>query len=167
MITADTVKSLLNLQPHPEEGGFFRETYRSPHPLSKDLLPGNYSEERFLATAIYYLLTPHTFSALHRLPTDELFHFYLGDPVEMLQLLPDGSGRTITLGQDITNGMQLQVVVKKGVWQGSQLRAGGQFALLGTTMSPGFESPDYESGQRKQLIADYPQFGNLIRVLTR
>jgi len=167
MITADTVTSLLNLKPHPEEGGFFRETYRSPYTLSNDLPPGSYAEGRSLSTAIYYLLTPDTFSALHRLPTDEAFHFYLGDPVEMLQLLPDGSGTTITLGQDITKGMQLQVIVKKGVWQGSQLCAGGQFALLGTTMSPGFESPDYESGQREQLIADYPQFENLIRVLTR
>ena len=167
MITADTVKSLLNLKPHPEEGGYFSETYRSPHILSKDILPEGYKEKRSLATAIYYLLTPDTFSALHRLPTDELFHFYLGDPVEMLQLLPDGSGRTITLGQDITNGMQLQVVVKKGVWQGSRLCTGGQFALLGTTMSPGFESSDYESGQRKGLIADYPQFENLIREFTR
>ena len=167
MITADTVKSLLNLKPHPEEGGYFRETYRSHHTLSKDTMPAGYEEERFLATAIYYLLTPDTFSALHRLPTDELFHFYLGDPVEMLHLLPDGSGRTITLGQDITNGMQLQVVAKRDVWQGSRLCAGGQFALLGATMSPGFESCDYESGQRERLIADYPQFENLIRVLTR
>ena len=167
MITADTLKSLLNLRPHPEEGGYFRETYRSLHTLSKDILPGGYEAERSLATAIYFLLTPDTFSALHRLPTDEIFHFYLGDPVEMLQLLPDGSGRTITLGSAITSGMQLQVVVKKGVWQGSRLCAGGQFALLGTSMSPGFESSDYESGERERLIAAYPQFENLITVLTR
>ena len=167
MITADTVKSLLNLKPHPEEGGYFRETYRSHHSFSKDTLPAGYAEERSIATAIYFLLTPDTFSALHRLPTDEIFHFYLGDPVEMLQLLPDGSGRTITLGPDIMSSMQLQVVVKKGVWQGSRLCAGGQFALLGTTMSPGFESCDYESGQRERLMADYPQFKSLIKVLTR
>ena len=166
MLTADTVKSLLNLKPHPEEGGFFKETYRSPHTLSKDMLPDEYGEKRSLATAIYYLLTADTFSALHRLPTDELFHFYLGDPVEMLQLLPDGSGTTITLGPDIANGMQLQGLVRKGVWQGSRLCAGGQFALLGTTMSPGFESDDYEPGDREKLIADYPQFENLIKVLT-
>jgi predicted cupin superfamily sugar epimerase len=166
MITADTVRSLLNLKPHPEEGGYFRETYRSPHTVPKNILPEGYEDERSLATAIYYLLTPDTFSALHRLPTEEIFHFYLGDPVEMLQLLPDGSGRTITLGPDITSGMQLQVVVKKAVWQGSRLCAGGQFALLGTTMSPGFEPYDYESGQRERLVADYPQFENLIRVLT-
>ena len=114
MITADTLKSMLNLKPHPDEGGYFSETYRSPHTLSTDILPEEYKEERSLATAIYYLLTPDTFSALHRLPTDELFHFYLGDPVEMLQLRPDGSGRTITLGQDVTKGMQLQAIVRKG-----------------------------------------------------
>ena len=167
MITADTVKSLLNLKPHPEEGGYFRETYRSHHTLSKDILPEGYEEERALATAIYYLLTPDTFSALHRLPTEELFHFYLGDPVEMLQLLPDGSGRSITLGPDIRSGMHLQVVVRKGVWQGSRLCAGGQFALLGTTMSPGFESSDYEPGHRESLIAYYPHFEKRIRMLTR
>jgi hypothetical protein len=166
MLTSDAVKSLLNLKPHPEEGGFFKETYRSSHTLLRDMLPDDYTEERALATAIYYLLTPSTFSALHRLPTDELFHFYLGDPVEMLQLSPGGSGKTITLGPDITNGMQLQAVVRKGVWQGSRLCPGGQFALLGTTMSPGFEPDDYESGERDKLIADYPQFENLIRALT-
>jgi predicted cupin superfamily sugar epimerase len=166
MLTADSVKSLLNLKPHPEEGGFFKETYRSPHTLSKDMLPDEYEEKRSLATAIYYLLTSDTFSALHRLPADELFHFYLGDPVEMLQLFPDGSGKTITLGPDITNGMQLQGLVRKGVWQGSRLCPGGQFALLGTTMSPGFESDDYEPGEREKLIAEYPQFEDLIRVLT-
>ena len=166
MLTADKIKSLLNLKPHPEEGGFFKETYRSPHTLSKGMLPDEYEKKRSLATAIYYLLTPDTFSALHRLPADELFHFYLGDPVEMLQLLPDGSGKTITLGPDITNGMQLQGLVRKGVWQGSRLCAGGRFALLGTTMSPGFESDDYEPGERKKLIADYPQFEDLIRALT-
>lgn len=167
MITAETVKSLLNLEPHPEEGGYFRETYRSYHTLSQDMLPEGSAEPRSLATAIYYLLTPDTFSALHRLPADEVFHFYLGDPVVMLQLLPDGSGRTITLGTDISDGMQPQVIVKQGVWQGSRLRAGGEYALLGTTMSPGFEPCDYESGERERLIAEYPQFKNLIRSLTR
>ena len=166
MITADTVKSLLNLTAHPLEGGYFRETYRSRHTLPRDMLPEGYQGERSLATAIYYLLTPDTFSALHRLPADEVFHFYLGDPVEMLQLLPDGSGRTIILGQDIMSGMQLQAIVRRGIWQGARLRTGGKFALLGTTMSPGFNSHDYEPGPREKLIADYPRFADLIGKLT-
>jgi len=167
MLTADKIKFLLNLTPHPEEGGYFVETYRSPHHIPKDVLPEGYEGERLLATAIYYLLTPDTFSAMHRLPADEIFHFYLGDPVEMLQLLPDGSGRVITLGGDILNGMYPQVTVKKGVWQGSRLLPGGSFALLGTTMSPGFERVDYESGKRDVLIKSYPRFRDLICALTR
>src|SRR5207245_2095434 len=102
-------------------------------------LPARYGTDRWAGTAIYYLLTPDTFSALHRLPTDEVYHFYLGDPVEMLQLWPDGSGRVGTLGQDVRAGQLLQVIVPRGVWQGSRLRPGGAFALLGTTMAPGFD----------------------------
>ncbi len=134
MVTADKIKSLLNLKPHPVEGGYFAETYRSQQHIPKDELPDTYDSDRPLATAIYYLLTPDTFSTMHRLPADEIFHFYLGDPVEMLQLLPDGSGSAITLGPDILNGMHLQVTVGKGVWQGSRLLPGGKFALLGTTI---------------------------------
>jgi predicted cupin superfamily sugar epimerase len=95
-----------------------------------------------------------------------MFHFYLGDPVEMLELRPDGSGKTILLGQDILSGMELQHAVRGGVWQGSRLREGGKFALLGTTMSPGFEYEDYETGKRDELIARYPAFADLIRART-
>ena len=95
MITVDTIKSLLNLTPHPEEGGYFVETYRSPQHLPQHEVREGSDSGRALATAIYYLLTPDTFSEMHRLQTDEIFHFYLGDPVEMLQLMPDGSGRVI------------------------------------------------------------------------
>src|SRR5271170_7295166 len=101
-MTADEVIAALNLQPHPVEGGFFRETYRSADLLPQSVLPHN-PGTRSLATAIYYLLTPRTVSAMHLLPTDEVFHFYLGDPVQMLQLHPDGSSRTLILGTDIAN----------------------------------------------------------------
>jgi predicted cupin superfamily sugar epimerase len=104
---------------------------------------------------------------MHRLWSDEIFHFYSGDPVEMLQLSPDGSGRVAILGSDILNGMQPQAVVGRGVWQGARLLKGGKFALLGTTVSPGFEFADYESGHRDELIKSYPQFRELIIALTK
>ena len=85
---------------------------------------------------------------MHRLQTDEIFHFYLGDPVEMLQLGPDDSGKVLILGTNLLRGMRPQVIVPAGVWQGSRLLPGGRFALLGTTVSPGFERADYENGQR-------------------
>jgi predicted cupin superfamily sugar epimerase len=90
---------------------------------------------------------------------------YLGDPVEMLQLWPDGSGKVLTLGSDLHYGMHPQVIVPRGVWQGARLLKDGKFALLGTTVSPGFEFADYESGQRDDLIKSHPQFRDLIAAL--
>jgi predicted cupin superfamily sugar epimerase len=112
------------------------------------------------------LLTGDTFSEMHRLPTEEVFHFYLGGPVRMLQLLPAGGGQEVVLGPDLTAGQRPQVVVPPGVWQGSRLEPGAEFALLGATMAPGFDYADYEQGQRGRLIEQYPDFADLIRRLT-
>lgn len=159
-MTAEEVIERLNLQPHPVEGGYFRETYRSGGTVQRG------DAVRSLGTAIYYLLTPKTLSALHRLPGDELFHFYLGDPVRMLQLWPDGSTRTLTIGTDLNAGNVPQLVVPGGVWQGSVLMDGGKFALLGATMAPGFDYADYEAGDRVALTAKYPAVAELITRLT-
>jgi predicted cupin superfamily sugar epimerase len=166
-MTAEEVKTLLQLEPLPVEGGFFRETYRSRCELSPACLPEGFSGSRSLATAIYYLITPESFSALHRVPGEEIFHFYCGDPVRMLQLLPDGTSRTITLGIDLVNGHQPQVIVEGGIWQGCRLIPDGSWALLGTTMSPGFDPGDYETGERARLIAEYPGAAASIRDYTR
>jgi predicted cupin superfamily sugar epimerase len=104
---------------------------------------------------------------MHRLKSDEIFHFYLGDPVEMLQLWPDGSSRRVVLGSDLASGNSLQQVVPKDVWQGSYLLEGGRFALLGCTVAPGFEFEDYQSGTRDGLIRQYPREQDLIAKLTR
>ncbi len=167
MINADQIISLFNLKPHPEEGGYFVETYRSLETIPESALPGRYKGVRNFGTAIYYLLTPATFSAIHRVQSDEIFHFYLGDPVEMLQLWPDGPGKVLILGSDILNGMQPQVIVPRGVWQGARLLKSGKFALLGTTVSPGFEFADYESGSRDELVKSYPLHREWIITLTK
>jgi len=159
-MTAADLIAALHLEPHPVEGGYFRETWRSkvevagPHGM------------RSAGTAIYYLLTPDSYSALHRLRTDEVFHFYLGDPVEMLQLWPDGSIKTIALGNDLGAGQHVQCIVPAGVWQGSRLCPGGQFALLGATVAPGFDYADYEGGERASLLVDFPDAAAWIRKLT-
>ena len=167
MLTADQIISLFNLKPHPEEGGYFIETYRSLETIPENALTSKYKGNRTFATAIYYLLTPRTFSPIHRLQSDEIFHFYLGDPVEMFQLWPDGSTKVFILGPDILNGMQPQVVVPKGIWQGARLLKSGKFALLGTTVSPGFEFADYESGSRNELVKSYPLHREWIITLTK
>jgi predicted cupin superfamily sugar epimerase len=167
MPTIDEIKSALRLQPHPNEGGFYAETYRSAEEIAGNSLPSRYHGKRSFGTAIYYLLTPETFSGMHRLPTDEIFHFYLGDVVEMLLLRPDGTGKVLTLGTAILGGESPQVVVPRGVWQGSRLAEGGRFALLGTTMAPGFEFSDYETGRRKELLNAFPAHADMIAALTR
>ena len=158
--------SMLNLSPHVE-GGYFCETYRSNEEIPSSNLPGRYNGERCFGTAIYYMLTADSFSAMHKLRTDEVFHFYLGDPVEMLILNPDGTGRVLLLGPDILNGMQPQVVVPRDTWQGLRLLSGGNYALLGTTVAPGFEFADFITGERDELIGQYPDFRDYITSLTR
>ncbi len=169
MPSARQIIEALGLRPHPIEGGFFRETYRSAGSIPSAGLPAGYRTEsaRPFGTAIYYLLTADTFSEMHRLPTEEVFHLYLGGPVRMLQLLPDGGGREVLIGSDILAGQQPQVIVPPGVWQGSRLEPGVEFALLGATMAPGFDYADYEQGRRKDLTEQYPEYAPLIRSLTR
>ncbi len=162
-MTVDDVVRILKLQPHPVEGGFFRETYRSTGKLD---FPG-YPSLRSIGTAIYYLLSPGSVSEMHVLPGDEGFHFYLGDPVEMLQLHPDGSTATLVLGGDLLAGQVPQAVVPAGVWQGSRpLQGPHGFSLLGATMAPGFDYVDYTGGTRAELTAKWPAAAEAIARLT-
>ena len=141
--------------------------YRSAETIPPANLPSRYLRTKAFSTAIYFLLTSDTFSALHRLPTDEIYHFYLGDPVELLQLYPDGASARVVLGQDILNRQHVQYVAPREVWQGARLLPGGRFALLGTTMAPAFTSDDYRGGDREALLRQYPAQAELIRTLTR
>jgi hypothetical protein len=161
MMSADEIKALLQLRPHPVEGGWYRQTYISD--VSVALLRG----VRAYGTAIYYLLEEGTFSEMHVLASDEIFHFYLGDPVEMLQLLPGGGSALLTLGPDLRAGHHVQLVVPAGVWQGTRLIEGGKVALLGCTVTPGFDFADYRSGGYAELSAGWPQQAERIKKLTR
>ncbi len=166
-IDIDNLIQALGLIPHPVEGGFYRETYRSAGEIPGEVLPADYEGARHYSTAIYYLLTPETFSEMHRLPTDELFHFYIGDCVEMLHLYADGSSRRVVLGPDLMAGEHVQIIVPAGVWQGCRLRPGGAFALLGCTVAPGFDFRDYVRGRRDDLLRQYPAEAERILQLTR
>ena len=167
-LTAEEVIELLRLEPLPVEGGYYRVTYRADETLDAAMLPERYGGSRAYGGAIYYLLHGDHFSALHRLLTDEVYHFYLGRPVEMLLLYPDGHDELVRLGTDLAAGERVQMVVPRGVWQGSRLAADSDgFALMGTTMAPAYEQDDFELGDRKELIATYPQRAELIRALTR
>ena len=167
-MTAEEVKKLLGLAPHPREGGWYVRTYEAQEVIAAEAFEdGRYAGGRRTGTAIYYLLEPDTFSEMHRLKSDEVFHFYAGDAVEMLQLLPDGSGRRVVIGNDFAKGERPQVAVGRGVWQGSRLMAGGMWALLGCTVSPGFEFEDYEDASYEELAKLWPDWSEKIRALTR
>jgi hypothetical protein len=160
-MTASEIKALLHLAPHPIEGGSFRQAYISAERM--DLARGS----RSAGTAIYYLLEQGTFSEMHILDSDEIFHFYLGDPVEMLQLLPDGRSAVFTLGPDLQAGQHVQLIVPAGVWQGTRLIGDGKVALLGCTVTPGFDYADYRSGNYAELAAKWPAGAERIRALTK
>ncbi len=166
MLTAQEVIDRLQLVPLTIEGGHFRETYRSPLRHMGHALPAEYGGERNASTAIYYLLKPDTFSAIHRVKSDEVFHFYAGDPVEMLQLWPDGAAKVVLIGNDLAAGQSPQVVVPAGVWQGCRLKSGGRWALMGCTVAPGFDYADFEAAPRAQLLRDFPENATLITTLT-
>ena len=168
-LTAEALIRKLGLEVLPLEGGHFRQTYQAGE---TGAVPAPDPEQPLLkprSTAILYLLSddPDSFSALHRLPTDEIYHFYLGDPVELLLLRQDGDSEVVTLGHDILNGQHVQFAVPAGVWQGSRLVPGGEFALMGTTMAPGFTDTDYVPGDRDTLLERFPDRAELIRLLTR
>ena len=160
-MTAEEIIALLQLEAHPIEGGYFRRTYTST--LSVELDRGT----RAAGTAIYYLLEPGTFSEMHVLTSDELFHFYLGDPVEMLQLWPDGSSRIVILGSDLAAGQQVQHLVPAGVWQGTRLIGDGKVALLGCSVVPGFDFADYTNASCTELVEKWPEHAERLKLLTR
>jgi Uncharacterized conserved protein len=162
----EAIVRALGLVPLPQEGGLYAETYRSARVLPAGAAGPEQTGPRACCTAIYYLVTPTRFSALHRVASTEIFHFYLGDPVHMLQLYPDGSSETKVIGTDIAHGQRPQVVVPRGVWQGTRLLPGGRFALLGCTVSPGFDFSDYEHGGRAALTRAYPAAAAEIAALT-
>ncbi|MET9761178.1 cupin domain-containing protein [Streptomyces sp. NPDC006372] len=156
-MTPDDLIAHYGLEPIPREGGLFRQTWAGPE------RPDGRPE----GTAIVALLTADDFSALHRLPTDEIWHFYLGDPLELLLLAPDGSTRTAVLGPDVLGGQHIQFTVPAGTWMGGRVREGGSWTLFGCTMAPGFTFQGYEHGDETDLTARYPAEADKIAALSR
>jgi predicted cupin superfamily sugar epimerase len=147
-LPAARIIELLGLEPLPAEGGHFRQVYRDAN-----------------STAIYFLVQPDEFSAIHQLSGPEVYHFYGGDPLRMLLLHPDGRIERPVLGMDLEGGMRPLLVVPGGVWQGSETT--GDWTLVGTTMAPGFRPSDFELARRADLVAAYPEAAAEIARLTR
>ena len=156
----------LGLQAHPE-GGYYREVYRSSEIIAADALPARFNKPHVLGTSIYFLLEGHQFSALHRIRSDEIWHFYLGDAVRIVMLHEDGRVMEKILGQDIAAGQSFQVVVPFGWWFGAKVVKSSGFALMGCTVAPGFDFADFELAERESLLQKLPQRRDLIEQFTR
>ncbi len=156
----------LRLQPHPE-GGYFRQTYRSEVVIAREALPAGFSGSRAASTAIYFLLEGENFSAFHRLRSDEVWHFYAGEPLLVHVIEPGGEYFRILLGHEPEAGQVLQAVVRAGCWFASHVADWKSFALVGCTVAPGFDFEDFEMGKREELVALYPRHRQVIERLTR
>jgi len=163
--TAQELITNLELVRHPE-GGWFRETYRSTEEVPAQAVPERFDGSRVFSTAIYFLLEEGDISALHRIKSDEMWHFYAGSPLLIHIIIPDGRYQTLHLGPDQASGEQYQAVVPAGCWFGAEL-IGNQFALVGCTVSPGFDFADFEIAEGQQLSDSYPQHAELIMRMTR
>ncbi|MCC6370791.1 MAG: cupin domain-containing protein [Bacteroidia bacterium] len=164
-MTADELVKHLNLVPHPE-GGFYRETYRSAGTIPAGATP-EFEEARNFATAIYFLIEHTNFSALHKIKSDETWHFYTGDALEVIEINAQGQLKTTIIGNHTEYGECFQYTVPANVWFGSRVRAGGRFSLVGCTVAPGFDFRDFEMGSRLKLLEAFPQHAPIILEMTR
>ena len=156
--TVDELVERLGLEPLPVEGGLFRQTW-----------VGEQRDGRPVGTAIVVLLAAEGghFSAMHRLPIDEVWYFQSGDPIELLLLEPGNQGRVAVLGSDVLHGQELQVTVPAGTWMGARVAPAGEWSLFATSMAPGFIPTDYDPGDADMLIREWPEHETRIRALTR
>ncbi len=164
--SAGELITLLNLSRHPE-GGWFRETYRSAEKVPADLLPARSGGERNICTAIYFMLERGDFSALHRIKSDEIWHFYAGASLVIHIFTPRGTREAVKLGRDIAADDTFQAVVPAGCWFGAEVSGPGPYSLVGCTVAPGFDFADFEMGNREELLTRYPAQREIIQRLTR
>jgi predicted cupin superfamily sugar epimerase len=157
--------SHLELQKHPE-GGYFREIYRSDETIGKNNLPVRYQGERSFSTSIYFLLKAGEFSAFHKILSDEIWHFYQGDPVELFLISKSGNLQTLRLGNDPSEGEVFQLVIPNGTWFAARV-SGKNYSLVGCTVAPGFDFTDFELAGKETLIQKFPRHQDIIDSLTR
>jgi predicted cupin superfamily sugar epimerase len=166
MPDADYWINKLQLTPHVE-GGAFTRTYCSGLIISQNQLPATFHGSRPVSTAIYFLLKKDQFSAMHRIASDELWHFYYGDPLIVYQIDATGNLTEHLLGNNPENNEHFQCVIKAGSWFGSKTKEGGNYSLAGCTVAPGFDFADFELGEREYLLKLYPQHTAIIHLLTK
>ncbi len=163
--TAEEIKAMLGLEPHPT-CGFVAETYRSTFKIGANSLPEAYEGARPCGSALYFLVTQEAQIVMHRIRSDQLYHHYFGDSLEVLLLYPDGNGEVVSVGSDLGAGERPQLFLPGGTFHTSRLGAEADYALLASTEWPGVEPPDVEHGDVAALMEAYPKLREEIRAFT-
>ncbi len=165
-MTIDYLVKQLDLLPHPE-GGFYKEVYRSEEKIAEIALPTRFLGDRHFFTSIYFLIEKNNFSALHKIKSDETWHFYFGDALEVIEISEEGSVKSTFIGSNLEKNEMFQYTVKANTWFGSRVKVGGNFSLVGCTVAPGFEFDDFEMAERNVLQKKFPQNNKIIEEMTR
>jgi len=166
MSKAEQLIRQFDLQPHPE-GGWYKQTYKSKELVEAAALPDRFAGDRVFSTAIYFLLEEGNFSAFHKIKSDECWHFYAGDQLQIYVIQTDGSLDIIQLGNDFTKGQLFQYTVPANCWFASRPATGSAFCFAGCTVAPGFEFADFEMADPSSLSVVYPQHAGIIKELCR
>ncbi|MFK7971990.1 MAG: cupin domain-containing protein [Bacteroidia bacterium] len=155
----------LQLEAHPE-GGYFRESYRSPELIQADGLPDRYASARHVSTAIYFLLTSDNHSHFHKVASDEGWHFYDGSPVRLHIISPEGEYTSVLVGCDFEKNILPQYVVPAEHWFAAEVTVPDSFSLVGCTVAPGFDFADFELAEQQSLISTFPHLEAIIQRFT-
>jgi predicted cupin superfamily sugar epimerase len=163
-ITKEALIAVYGLRRHPE-GGYFNESYRSAGMITAAEPAGSIAGVRNFSTAIYFLLPGGERSRLHRFKSDEVWHFYLGEPLTIACISPEGRVESTIMGSDIKAGQKLQYAIPAGRWFGAYHSGKADFSLVGCTVAPGFDFTDFELADRATLLAQFPHAKDVIEKL--
>jgi uncharacterized protein len=164
-LTALEVIKLLGLSEHPT-CGFYRQTYVTGDTVPEGILKRAFRGRRPLGSVLYFLITPDAKLQFHRVIADQMYQHYMGEPVEVLLLFPDGTGAVEHVGSDLMQGMRPQLLIPGGTFHISRLKAATGYALLGTTEWGGVYPDELETASPEALVRAFPSFAQAIRSFT-
>jgi predicted cupin superfamily sugar epimerase len=154
-MTAEEVRVLLKLEPHAT-CGFVRVTFISEKWIAAGGLPPPFAEGRPVGSALYFMVTPDAHVRLHRIRNDQLYHYYLGDPIEVLMLRADGTSGRAIVGPDLRSGQRVQLLIPGNTFHTARIIGGRRWFLGASTEWPGVEPADVEIGDVDALAEKYP-----------
>ena len=161
-MTADEIRSLLELEPHPT-CGFVRLTFMSHQSIAPGGLPPPFADKRPLGSALYFMVTPERSVRLHRIRNDQLYHYYLGDPLEVIMLNADGTSDFVVVGRDLRAGQRVQLLIPGNTFHTARLVKNGRWFLGASTEWPGVEPAVVETGDVARIAAQYPKVATDLR----